>query len=1340
MKRSVRFLSAFLVLVLLLPTLAGCVGTQGHGGEHGTQTEQGPGGSQGIQGDIGSQGPQGSQSEQKPTGSQGSADSQGPQGDKGEESATPTLTVSEDGYWVVNGVKTEYKALGQGGDDGITPAIEISSDGYWVINGVKTEHKAIGAGEIDGKAPTIEINSEGFWVVNGVVTTYKAISSGDGAQIVEISSDGYWIINGVKTEYKAIHIDGEVGEEGENGEDGKTPTVEISPDGYWVINGVKTEYKAVCDEDCPCIDAHSHNYAEATVILASTCTSMGVKMSACTVCGVVKYEFTAPKGHTYKDATVEPTCTDQGYTEHDCNDCDYIYRDTFVAKTEHSFGEWNVVFANCTTNLCVRTCTHCAALEFRSEAVSNHAYEISTTPPTCTEDGYILTYCDLCGYLEIESLYATGHTIEDAEIYEEPTCTDYGFAIGHCTSCDGSIAVEYPATGHKDGEICYLDDYCGSQKLGYVPCEVCDEIIYYFGHSYTVSIVNATCTTDGEIKYTCTHCGDVDTETIDAFGHIDGEWETETEATCFSGGTAVQHCMTCGVLLRSKVAEKTNHIYVGYISGGDIVYDCSLCSHSYTVAASETYHKITLDSKGGTEYGEIPVNDGATFELPVPEKEGWEFAGWYLDPDMVNLYTPDHCFYEDTVLYAGWFETALSGSIDSNNILTSVPQNFAFAVISEITLTNENISQHIFVEDAYGNSPLLYIAIEENGEYLIASDEYVAGEQYSVNIVDGLSFANSSGHEFWFIVDENNHCNISYKDGVLFLSEQEIYSVYETDEDIYVFLREDMLDTGDVVVVYGTDEDDVLFSMYVMSEGTSEFAYVYQVTAADPESVFDEYDVYYEGSLDMSGMEFEEDLTETLTEEVLNSETYADFERTARTFASTYKEGGSEFKFKGIEIEPKFSSQDSKVTVVISVVAKFARVDAATDKELDSFAITLKATFELQFTTVFSGSSVTNFSFVVNTDITAKFDIFASFSHSDKDSVELAYFKKLFNDSKENGKFDELENSPATAKKEIKIGAVTIPLPGGFSVQVAISDELSLDIVGEIGISVQVDMSVSIGLSYSTGDGISLIKSFKANASATAYLLGKIEAAAITKITVTASFLGLVNVYANVSIGPYFEMGGMVSASVSTGGGAAITVGGYMEMGTKVDANIGANAKLQIKVKIFRWKIDKTLTLFDKEWKLYSNKFPVFSMGSKEVDLYFSQAYESVSGDYTCGGTLDITELIDKEVVVQSLTEMSLSTKEAECTYYLEGDYEGIDLTDEGLLTVEHGDFETMEIKIKVVSGNIHKHVTLTLTLQHVSEEIPAVDPEPGKDGLTAGVICAVCKEILVEQEAVPAQ
>ena len=60
-------------------------------------------------------------------------------GDKGDAGAAPT--ISEDGYWIINGEKTEFKATGDKGD---TPAITISEDGYWVIDGVKTDVKAVG--------------------------------------------------------------------------------------------------------------------------------------------------------------------------------------------------------------------------------------------------------------------------------------------------------------------------------------------------------------------------------------------------------------------------------------------------------------------------------------------------------------------------------------------------------------------------------------------------------------------------------------------------------------------------------------------------------------------------------------------------------------------------------------------------------------------------------------------------------------------------------------------------------------------------------------------------------------------------------------------------------------------------------------------------------------------------------------------------------------------------------------------------------------------------------------------------------------------------------------------
>ena len=34
---------------------------------------------------------------------------QGPQGDKGEDGISPTIEISDDGYWVINGVKTDER-------------------------------------------------------------------------------------------------------------------------------------------------------------------------------------------------------------------------------------------------------------------------------------------------------------------------------------------------------------------------------------------------------------------------------------------------------------------------------------------------------------------------------------------------------------------------------------------------------------------------------------------------------------------------------------------------------------------------------------------------------------------------------------------------------------------------------------------------------------------------------------------------------------------------------------------------------------------------------------------------------------------------------------------------------------------------------------------------------------------------------------------------------------------------------------------------------------------------------------------------------------------------------
>jgi len=204
----------------------------------------------------------------------------GDNGTNGQDGITPT--ISEDGYWVVNGQKTNIVAVnkphigrngnwwignedlgvkakgdkGQNGQDGRTPTLSII-DGFWAIDGVKTTTKAQGEKGQDGRTPTVSI-IDGFWAIDGVKTTTKA--QGDKGQdgqngrtpVLSII-DGFWAIDGVKTTTKAQ------GDKGQNGQDGRTPTLSII-DGFWAIDGVKTTTKAQGEKGQNGQDGHTPTF------------------------------------------------------------------------------------------------------------------------------------------------------------------------------------------------------------------------------------------------------------------------------------------------------------------------------------------------------------------------------------------------------------------------------------------------------------------------------------------------------------------------------------------------------------------------------------------------------------------------------------------------------------------------------------------------------------------------------------------------------------------------------------------------------------------------------------------------------------------------------------------------------------------------------------------------------------------------------------------------------------------------------------------------------------------------------------------------------------------------
>lgn len=122
----------------------------------------------GIKGDTGPTGPSGAQGEK------------GEDGKDGDDGESPTITISDDGYWVINGVKSNVKATGQKGEDGRTPTISISEDGYWVIDGVKSTVLAQGVkGDTGDKGDSGEPGTKWIYDQGNPIDLNKTSNEGD---------------------------------------------------------------------------------------------------------------------------------------------------------------------------------------------------------------------------------------------------------------------------------------------------------------------------------------------------------------------------------------------------------------------------------------------------------------------------------------------------------------------------------------------------------------------------------------------------------------------------------------------------------------------------------------------------------------------------------------------------------------------------------------------------------------------------------------------------------------------------------------------------------------------------------------------------------------------------------------------------------------------------------------------------------------------------------------------------------------------------------------------------------------------------------------------------------
>lgn len=299
-----------------------------------------------------------------------------------------------------------------------------------------------------------------------------------------------------------------------------------------------------------------HTYSE--TVIAPTCEAMGYSIFECIECGDSHTgNFTDKAEHSYNAVVTAPTCTEHGFTTYSCKNCDDEYISDYTEKLPHDYTEV-VTPPTCTEmGYTTYTCKVCGDSYIGDYTdMTEHNYSQQVIPPTCTEHGYTVYTCPDCGKEYIGDL-----TECERHKYSEnvipPTCLEMGYTIFTCETCGDSFNGNYvEALGHEYSET-VTQPTCTELGFTTFTCNCCGDS--YKGnytdktaHSYTKNVTEPTCLEHGFTTFVCVDCGDTyQSEYTEALGHKPSDWIIDIPATIEQAGEKNIECTVCGNVLQT---------------------------------------------------------------------------------------------------------------------------------------------------------------------------------------------------------------------------------------------------------------------------------------------------------------------------------------------------------------------------------------------------------------------------------------------------------------------------------------------------------------------------------------------------------------------------------------------------------------------------------------------------------------------------------------------------------------------------------------------------------------------------------------------------------------------
>lgn len=374
----------------------------------------------------------------------------------------------------------------------------------------------------------------------------------------------------------------------------------------WKDNGDGT---ATCQRD-GCGETHTHIWKK-TGTTAATCTDTGKTEYTCTVCSQTKTTTIKALGHKYETvSTDDATCITPKTVHKECARCHDKKDETSGEALGHN---WRT-----SSDKNSKTCIRCKTTHTHTWDEGKYSVE-----PTCKDAGKKLFTCTDCGDTKTVAVKSLGHDYHLVRT-DPATCTTP--AINHyaCSRCEDTVDQEdkdHPALGHDWKKN---DD-------GTVTCQRCGQT---HEHKWNTEVISeASCTTDGVTRHTCSICGDTYDDVVKG-GHkwtykktgtntsvclctvcgktkehdfsIFSDKESEKkDPTCTKAGMVVATCADCG--RRRWVYDETRPaLGHDWKDNGDGTATCQRerCgkSHTHTLDEGEVTKKPSCEEKGVKTY------------------------------------------------------------------------------------------------------------------------------------------------------------------------------------------------------------------------------------------------------------------------------------------------------------------------------------------------------------------------------------------------------------------------------------------------------------------------------------------------------------------------------------------------------------------------------------------------------------------------------------------------------------------------------------------------------------------------------------------------------------------